>query len=75
MIKVRRLNGKEYYLNALYIETIEANPDTTLTLTNGKKVVIADEEQAIIRSVMDFYREVNLLKVPTMLKEGANLEE
>lgn len=75
MIKVRRLNGKEYYLNALYIETIEANPDTTLTLTNGKKVVIADEEKAIIRSIMDFYREVNLLKVPTMLEEDADREE
>lgn len=73
MIKVRKLNGKEYYLNALYIETIEANPDLTLTLTNGKKVVVADDEQALIQSIMDFYRKVNLLKVP--LEEAGDVEE
>ncbi|KMY44998.1 hypothetical protein AC622_12840 [Bacillus sp. FJAT-27916] len=64
MIKVRKLNGKEYYLNALYIESIESNPDTTLTLTNGKKLVVADDEKMLVHSVMNFYRQVNLLKVP-----------
>lgn len=36
MIRLTGLNGKEFYLNAEYIEKIEANPDTTITLFNGK---------------------------------------
>lgn len=64
MIKVKKLNGKEYYLNALYIESIEANPDTTVTLTNGKKLVVSDDEETLVHAVRNFYREVNLLKVP-----------
>ncbi|PLR96135.1 hypothetical protein CVD25_12120 [Bacillus canaveralius] len=29
MIKVTRLNGKSFAMNAVYIETIESFPDTT----------------------------------------------
>ena len=40
MIKVSRLDGKEFVLNALLIETVESVPDTVVTLTNGRKYVV-----------------------------------
>ena len=44
MIKVTRLNGKSYNLNAIYIESVEMNPDTTITLVNGKKYIVREPD-------------------------------
>ena len=61
MIKVTRLNGKSFILNAIFIETIESFPDTTITLSNGKKYVVKETEQETIELVNKFYQSVNIL--------------
>lgn len=67
MINVTRLNGKTFLINAIYIETIESFPDTTITLTNGRKYVVKETEQEVTKLVTNFYRTINLL--------GLQLEE
>lgn len=66
MIKVTRLNGKEYYINFDLIETIEETPDTVLTLRDGKKYVVSDSIEDILNRIIEFKRKVftneNLLK-------------
>ncbi|MDF0725180.1 flagellar FlbD family protein [Cytobacillus sp. S13-E01] len=61
MIKLTRLNGKPFTLNALYIEQVESFPDTTITLTNGKKFVVRESEEGVMLRVRDFYHSVNVL--------------
>ncbi|MCQ6274101.1 flagellar FlbD family protein [Bacillus sp. V3B] len=61
MIKVSRLNGKSFIINALYIETIESFPDTTITMTNGNKYVIKEKEEKVLELILAFYQSVNLL--------------
>lgn len=61
MIKVTRLNGKSFMLNAVYIETIESFPDTTIMLTNGRKYVVKEAEDQVYDAVQRFYQSVNLL--------------
>jgi flagellar protein FlbD len=56
MIKVTRLNHSELVVNAELIETVEATPDTVITLTNGKKLVVSEEVDEIIRRVMEYRR-------------------
>ncbi|MBG9589197.1 flagellar FlbD family protein [Cytobacillus firmus] len=73
MIKVSRLNGKTFVLNALYIETVESFPDTTITLTNGKKYVVKESEDRVMQSILEFYQSVNLLG--QQLAEGNDNEE
>ncbi|MGN7174934.1 hypothetical protein BK139_00570 [Paenibacillus sp. FSL R5-0490] len=73
MIKVSRLNGKTFVLNALYIETVESFPDTTITLTNGKKYVVKESEDRVMQSIIKFYQSVNLLG--QQLAEGNENEE
>ncbi len=48
-------------LNALYIETIEAFPDTTITIANGKKYVVKETVEEVVKQTNAFYRSVNLL--------------
>lgn len=61
MIKLTRLNGQTFYLNAVYIEQIQSFPDTTITLTNGNKIVVREVEEDVILLVRDFYRDINIL--------------
>ncbi|NLI67218.1 MAG: flagellar FlbD family protein [Bacilli bacterium] len=60
MIELERLNGDKFYLNALLIEQIQSHPDTTITLTNGKKIVVKTEEEEVVKKIKQFYREIGL---------------
>jgi flagellar protein FlbD len=58
MIKVTRLDHSELVVNAELIETVEATPDTVITLTSGKKLVVSEDVDEIIRRVMEYRRHV-----------------
>ncbi len=61
MIKLTKLNGSSFTLNAIYIEQIQSFPDTTITLTNGKKIVVRESENDVILFVTDFFRQISIL--------------
>jgi flagellar protein FlbD len=54
MIKVTRLDHSELVVNAELIETVEATPDTVITLTSGKKLVVSEHVDEIIQRVMEY---------------------
>ncbi len=64
MIKVTRLNGSAFTLNALYIERVESFPDTTITLTTGSKYVVLDAADEVNSRIVEFYKTVQLLSNP-----------
>lgn len=57
MIKVSRLKSDDdFVVNAELIETIEETPDTVVTLTSGKKLIVEESMDEIVRRVMDYRR-------------------
>ncbi len=54
MIKVKRLNGKEFVVNSDLILYVEETPDTVITLTTGQKVVVVNTIDEIIDKVIEF---------------------
>ncbi|MBN1127815.1 MAG: flagellar FlbD family protein [Chitinispirillaceae bacterium] len=54
MITLHRLNKQEFVLNADLIETLEATPDTLVTLTTGKKIIVRDALQDVIGKVISY---------------------
>lgn len=58
MIKLTRLGGKPFYLNSDLIESLEAVPDTTLVLTTGKRVLVTENPDEVIRRIIEFRREI-----------------
>ena len=62
MIKVSRLNGKEYYINPHQIESIEIRPDTTLLMLSGKSVVILEKVEEIIDRIIEYRRKIGGFK-------------
>lgn len=54
MITVTRLNGSEIVVNTDLIETVEATPDTVLTLVDGKKYVVHETPEEVVSRIREF---------------------
>lgn len=61
MIKLTKFNGETFTLNILLIEQIQSFPDTTITLTNGKKIVVRDTEADIAKRINALYQYIGLI--------------
>ncbi len=65
MIKLTRLNGKSFVINAELIRTVEASPDTTITLINGDHVIVAESMDEVVERAIDYGRRLRRLLEPT----------
>jgi flagellar protein FlbD len=62
MIKVTRLDGKEYFINPHQIESIEVRPDTTLLMLSGKHVIVREQVSEILESIITYRRQIGAFK-------------
>ena len=62
MIEVTRLNGKKYWINPHQIESMEENPDLTLTMLSGKTVVVKDTPQEVIDKIIAYRQRIGIYK-------------
>jgi len=58
MIEVTRLNGTSYILNCELIKSLEATPDTVITLTTGEKFMVKEGVDAIVEATFQFRRKL-----------------
>lgn len=58
MVRISRFDGSEFYVNADLIETIEMTPDTIISLTNGKKLVVRESAEEVVARVVDYRRRI-----------------
>ena len=56
MIELTKLKGKKFFLNCDIIETVEENPDTTITLRNGKLLIVEEKPRDVVNLVIEFKR-------------------
>ena len=56
MITVTRLDGDELVVNAELIELVEATPDTHLTLTDGRQMIIQETPEVVVARVIAYRR-------------------
>ncbi len=59
MINITKLNGKEITLNSDLIEYIESTPDTTITMTTGKKIIAKESINEIIEKIISYKQIIN----------------
>ncbi|MFP4375880.1 MAG: flagellar FlbD family protein [Spirochaetales bacterium] len=62
MIAVTRLDGREYYVNPHQIESIETNPDTTLIMLSGRRLVVREDYQTLFDKIVVYRQEIGSLK-------------
>jgi flagellar protein FlbD len=58
MISIKRLNNQELWLNPHLIETIEATPDTVITLSNGKQLVIKEPVAEVVAKIIKYRKTI-----------------
>ena len=62
MVKVTRLDKTEFYVNPHQIEYVESNPDTTLIMLSGKRIVIREDYPTLLERIVEYRRLIGAFK-------------
>jgi flagellar protein FlbD len=69
MIKLTRLGGEPFLLNADLIQYVEARPDTYVTLTTGERVVVVESMDEVLRRAVAYQQAKNLIPTQKSMKD------
>jgi len=58
MIRLTRLNGRPFVLNAEQIKSVEETPDTMILLLNGEQFVVQEGMEEVVRRAIEYGRSV-----------------
>jgi flagellar protein FlbD len=61
MIKLTRLNGDEFVVNAELIRYVESRPDTFITLNSHDRLVVRESVEEVVKRVVAYSRLVRAL--------------
>ncbi len=61
MIKLTRLDGEAFILNADLIRYIEMRPDTYVTLTNGERLVVQESMDDVMQQAIRYQQTKQIL--------------
>ncbi len=55
MIEVTKINGEKILVNPQLFEIVEETPDTVITMTTGKKIIVKESRQEV-KNLVKLYR-------------------
>lgn len=58
MIKITRINNTVLYVNPDLIEFLEETPDTVITMTTGKKLIVLESVEELQDRIITYRKEV-----------------
>ncbi|MCX7715730.1 MAG: flagellar FlbD family protein [Clostridia bacterium] len=58
MISVTRLNNEEFFVNPDLIEFMEETPNTVISLSTGKKIVVSESAEVVIEKIIAYKRKI-----------------
>lgn len=58
MIKLTRLNGEEFIVNAEMIRFVESRPDTYITLGAGERVIVRESTDEVVKRCLAWSRAI-----------------
>ena len=61
MIKLTRLDGEMFVLNAELIRYVETRPDTFITLTTNERLVVKEPLDEVVRRPIEYQRAKHLI--------------
>jgi flagellar protein FlbD len=69
MIKLTRLDGEAFVLNAELIRYVEARPDTFITLTTNERLVVREPLDEVVRRSIEYQRSKHLFSPTSSLRQ------
>ena len=67
MIKLTRLDGETFLLNADLIRYVEHRPDTFITLTAGEVIVVKESMDEVMDRTVEYQQQKHLVPPPYSL--------
>jgi flagellar protein FlbD len=64
MIKLTRLDGEPFVLNAELIRYVERRPDTFVTLTTGDRIVVSESMDEVIDRAVQYQQQKHFMPTP-----------
>ncbi len=64
MIKLTRLAGEPFILNADLIQYVEERPDTFVTLNSGERIVVTESMDEVLRRAVTYQQAKHLIPPP-----------
>ena len=64
MIKLTRLGGEPFILNAELIQYVEARPDTFVTLTTRERIVVTEPMDEVLRRAVAYQQAKHMIPPP-----------
>ncbi len=61
MIKLTKLNGESFVLNAELIRFVESRPDTYITLTTNDRVIVKESIDEVVSKSVDYSRQIRII--------------
>ncbi len=58
MIEITKLNDVKILVNPDLIELVEETPDTVITLTTGRKIIVKESRQDVKNLVKSYRKEI-----------------
>ncbi|MCL2223879.1 MAG: flagellar FlbD family protein [Defluviitaleaceae bacterium] len=65
MIAVTKINDRDIIVNCDLIELIESTPDTTLTTTTGKKILVRETVEEVLDKVVAYKGRISKVATST----------
>jgi flagellar protein FlbD len=72
MIKLTRLGGEPFILNADLIQYVEARPDTFVTLTTGERIVVGESMDEVLRRAVAYQQTKQMIPPPARRQTTAD---
>ncbi len=61
MIKLTRLNGDEFVVNAELIRFVESRPDTYVTLTSDDRLIVRESVDEVVKRSIAYSRAIRAI--------------
>ncbi len=61
MIRLNRLDGEPFVLNAELIKYVESRPDTFITLTTGDRIVVTQSSEEVLQFALEYHQSKQLI--------------
>ncbi len=58
MLKLTRFDGSQIVVNCDLIEFVEKTPDTVISLTTNRKILVRESVDEVIEKAIEFKREI-----------------
>jgi flagellar protein FlbD len=71
MIRLTRLDGEVFVLNAELIRYVESRPDTYVTLVSGERVLVREAMDEVMRRAVEYQQTKLMLPAPRIAARQA----